>query len=357
MKTGFRGTFVISWSQTEIDSLDAAPVEALRVGAAWGWRGDVVRVDGPTDVLRLDQAEGADALRQRAARMVQRLVGAALDQPACALRGTPEDRSDLPLMDNSFLVTEGSRCFVVTLIETGAGKSPLLMFHDALPPRNRELWVVKHTLRPVTAGHAGAAGGGVICFTPGTRIATPTGNLPIETLSEGDLVLTRDNGPQPIRWIGSRHMTGARLLAMPELRPVRLRAGSLLDGRPEGDLLVSPEHRLLIRGVQAQALFNTSEVLVAARDLIDDRGIAVDRSLREVSYIHMLLEQHQILWANGVPTESFHPASARLSALDDSDRERLLRFLPEVETDPHAYGDYARRSLTTSEAAILRHAA
>lgn len=80
MKTGFRGTFVISWSQTEIDSLDAAPVQNLKVGAAWAWRGDAIRVDGPNDVLRLDQADGAEQLRKRAARMVHRLVGAALDK-------------------------------------------------------------------------------------------------------------------------------------------------------------------------------------------------------------------------------------------------------------------------------------
>ena len=68
MKTGFKGTFVISWSQTEIDGLDAAPVHSLKVGAAWAWRGDAIRVDGPNDVLRLDQADGAENLRKRAAR-------------------------------------------------------------------------------------------------------------------------------------------------------------------------------------------------------------------------------------------------------------------------------------------------
>jgi len=78
MKTGFRGTFVISWSQTEVDGLEAAPVPSLAVGAAWAWRGDAVRVDGPRDVLRLDRADGSEALRRRATRMVHRLVGAAL---------------------------------------------------------------------------------------------------------------------------------------------------------------------------------------------------------------------------------------------------------------------------------------
>ncbi len=67
MKTGFKGTFVISWSQTEIDGLEVAPVQSINVGAAWSWRGDAIRVDGPLDVLRLDRANGSANLRKRAA--------------------------------------------------------------------------------------------------------------------------------------------------------------------------------------------------------------------------------------------------------------------------------------------------
>jgi hypothetical protein len=152
-------------------------------------------------------------------------------------------------------------------------------------------------------------------------------------------------------------MSGARLFAMPKLRPVRLRGGVLGSGVPDEDLIVSPEHRILVKGAVAQDLFNTSEVLVAAKDLINGDSISVDLKLREVTYIHLLLDRHQVMWANGVETESFHPASAALSTLDDSDRARLLAAHPELEFDPHTYGSFARRSLSGSEAAILRHAA
>ncbi|MFD2740385.1 Hint domain-containing protein [Sulfitobacter aestuarii] len=357
MKTGFRGTFVISWSQTEIDGLDAAPLTQLKLGAAWAWRGDAVRVDGPNDILRLDQADGAEALRRRAARMVHRLVGAALAQD-----GTPEPHparavDPLPMLHNSFVVTDGAQSYTVTLIELGEGRQPLLMFLDEIPPRNSDLWIVHHTLGASVSAPDAMSGGGVICFTPGTRIRTPNGVVLVEDLREGDLVQTKDNGPQPIRWIGSRRMSGARLFAMPRLRPVRLRGDLFGAGRPEGDLLVSPEHRLLIEGRAAQSLFNTPEVLVAARDLIDGAAVRVDLTLREVTYIHLLLDCHQVLWANNLQTESFHPASAALSALDAGDRQRLLACYPQLEEDPHGYGGFARRSLSASEAAILRHTA
>ena len=356
MGTGFKGTFVISWSQTEIDGLDAAPVQSLSVGAAWAWRGDAVRVDGPSDVLRLDEADGTENLRKRAARMVHRLVGAALERD---LSGRSLDKGDenSPLMDNSFVVTDGGKSYSVTLIEVGGGSQPLLMFLNEMPPRNCDLWIVHHTLGTTRPTDVGPQQSGVICFTPGTRIQTDTGVRMIEDLCEGDFVQTKDNGLQPLRWIGKRRMSGARLFAMPRLRPIRISGGALGLDQPDADLLVSPEHRMLIKGAAAQSLFNTSEVLVAAKDLINGKTITVDTPVREITYIHVLLDQHQIVWANGLETESFHPASAALATLELSDRLRLLAGYPELEYDPHTYGSFARRTLSPSEAAILNHAA
>lgn len=356
-KTGFRGTFVISWSQSEIDGLEAAPVQSLKVGAAWAWKGDAIRVDGPSDVLQLDQADGAEELRKRAARMVHRLVGAALNQDAPPARKDHDPDKFPGLMDNSFVVTDGGKSYTVTLIEVGRGSQPLLMFLDEIPPRNSDLWIVHHTLGTMTLDKAAQEGGGVICFTPGTLIRTDSGLARIEDLAEGDRVQTKDNGSQPVCWIGKRRMSGARLFAMPHLRPIRFHAGALGLTRPDRDLLVSPSHRLLIKGDVAQSLFNTSEILVTAKDLINGQTVTVDKNLREVTYIHVLLEHHQVMWANGVETESFHPASAALESLDNTDRARLLEHYPQLSFDPHTYGSYVRRNLSQSEAAILRHAA
>lgn len=353
MGTGSGGTFVISWSQTEVDGLDAAPIRSLGVGASWSWRGDVVRVDGPGDVLRLEQAEGEAELRKRAARMVRRLVGAAVTQTL----DLDAVRVSTPLRESGFVVTDGAQSFTITVIEVGTGAPPLLMFMDRLPPRNTDLWVVHHTLDALQMPVPEQNGGGVICFTPGTRIATPEGPRLVEDLREGDRVRTKDNGAQEVLWIGSRRMTGARLFAMPKLRPIRFRAGALGVERPDQELLVSPEHRMLLSGRVARALFNEDEVLVAARDLVNGRTVAVDMALKEVTYVHLMLPSHQVLWANGVETESFHPAHAALSSLAETDRARLLGMFPALDHDPHSYGGPARRALSASEAAILLHEA
>ncbi|MEM1102317.1 MAG: Hint domain-containing protein [Pseudomonadota bacterium] len=345
METGFRGTFVISWSQTQTDGETAAIPSALAASKTWRWTGDVVRVDGPGAILRLDGANGDAELRRRAAERVRRLVGAA--------RANTADLEDVdladfaPLRDDCFVVTDGRAAYVVTLVDV-PGARPLAMFVDDVPPADIDLWIVEARIAPAldravcTAPEAGR----MICFTPGTQIRLGDGAADVAALKPGDRVQTKDNGLQEVLWVGSRRITGARLHVMPELAPVRLRSAALGSGRPDAELVVSPEHRMLVKGAQARALFNSEEVLVSARDLADGQGVWIDRLVREVTYVHVLFERHEIVFANGLETESFHPAQA---ALTEAQAEAVRSFSTREEA--------ARRVLSKSEAAILGHAA
>ncbi len=352
MTAGYRGTFVVSWAQTEIDGVWAAPPEALAVGAMWRWTGGAVRVDGPADVLVLEDAKGEAERRRRAARMVRRLMGRAVAERDIALL-PDEDRAP----QQGFVVTDGRASYAAAVIEVAGSPARLVMFSGAMPPVDADLWVIQRSMESGAGNTDPEAAAGVICFTPNTWVRTPGGPRLIEAIRPGDMISTRDNGPQQVLWTGRRRMSGARLFAMPQLRPIRISAGAMGEDRPEGDLLVSPGHRMLVRGRAAESLFNTAEVLVAARDLVGGRGIAVETDLREVTYIHLMTEAHQIVWANGLETESFHPANADLGMIDPGQRGALLAIMPELETDAARYGAYARRNLTAPEAAILRHAA
>jgi hypothetical protein len=352
MKTGSQGTFVISWSQTETDGLKAAPLETLAVGATWRWTGVPVRVDGPQAVLVLNGAEGAAEMRRRAARKVRQLIGVAVGSPAAL---SDDDDAPLDLPDQSFVVTDGQQVHVVTVILVPDTGAMLLMLVGGMPAPDQDLWVTRTSLDRRQDRLGGRVAGGVICFTPGTRLITPDGPNLIENLRPGDLIQTRDNGAQQVLWTGHRRMSGARLYAMPHLRPIRFRANAMGPYRPDADLLVSPQHRMLVKGASAQALFNTPEVLVAAENLINDHSITVDHTMREVIYVHVLLERHNVIWANGLETESFHPANTSLDMVEPVQREGLLNIFPDLADNPHAYGDYARRNLSSSEAAILRH--
>ena len=349
MATGVFGTFVISWSQTEIDGLRGAPPSAVELGASWCWQGRAVRIDGPPGVLPLGSAAGQDALRARASAAARRLLG----RSAPPVRPIDAPEFSDPLLGPVFTVTDGRDAWSATLVEVPEAARPLLMFSGDLPPQGRLLRVARgiecerHRLR--TTGLPV----GVICFTQGTLLRTPNGNRPVEFLREGDRIDTVDAGPQEIVWIGNRRMSGARLHALPELRPVRVRSGALGQGEPLGDLVVSPRHRLLVKGSVAAALFNSDEVLVAAEDLVNDHSVARDHALSHVDYVHLLLPRHHVVWANGVQTESFHPASTDLDTVDPAQRARLAAIVPGIEDDPTGYGAAARRELTRSEAAIL----
>ena len=149
----------------------------------------------------------------------------------------------------------------------------------------------------------------------------------------------------------------AQLRLAHALSAVRIRAGAFDLEQPDQEFLVSPNHRMLVKGAIARDLLNTPEVLVAAKDLVNSTTVTRDTQVKEVTYIHLMLPSHQIVLANGVETESFHPASTALTTIPEEDRARLARVNDQIEADPNCYGGHARRILSKSEAAILTHEA
>lgn len=187
-----------------------------------------------------------------------------------------------------------------------------------------------------------------ICFTPGTMILTETTERPIETLRPGDRVVTRDNGLQQIRWIGRRSVAGHG-----DMAPVSITANAVQGAH--GPLLVSPHHRILYTGYIAELLFGEVEVLVAAKDLID--GKDVQRQPRDqVTYIHLMFDRHEVIYANGVGTESFLASDMVLSDLEDATREDLFTTLPGLRSASTAHLEPARLCLVSHEAHLLSRA-
>ncbi|MBV2361394.1 Hint domain-containing protein [Thalassococcus sp. CAU 1522] len=185
----------------------------------------------------------------------------------------------------------------------------------------------------------------IVCFTPGTRILTAAGYRAVETLRPGDPIVTRDDGIQPLRWTAQR-----TVLARDDFAPVEFAQASLPGA--QAPLLVSPQHRMLFEGYRTQLLFGEDEVFAAARHLED--GVLVRRKPGGlVTYIHLLLDRHQVICAEGVPTESFHVGTQGLAALSDAAREDLFATLPGLRSDPARYGDTARRCLKAHEARSL----
>jgi hypothetical protein len=173
---------------------------------------------------------------------------------------------------------------------------------------------------------------------------TVTGEREIETLAPGDLILTMDHGYQPIRWIGSTTVP-----AKGKLAPIVIEAGTLGNTRT---LRVSPQHRMLLSGWQAEVLFDETEVLAAAKMLVNDQTIRREEG-EQVEYFHMLFDGHEVIFAESAPSESFHPGHVGWGALAETAREEILSLFPALETEGlSAYGPSARRSLTAIEAMV-----
>lgn len=185
----------------------------------------------------------------------------------------------------------------------------------------------------------------VPCFVKGTNIRTMRGEVPVEDLEPGDMVMTLDDGAQPIKWIGQRTVPGAGKLA-----PIRIRAGTFGS---HGTLLVSPQHRILVQDAKAEMLFGEDQVLIAAKDLVDDKSVRCVPH-QEVTYVHLLFDAHQVVWSQGLATESFLPGPQTTAVFEQEIVEEILEIFPELNAlTGEGYGPAARRTLKAYEAAVL----
>lgn len=183
------------------------------------------------------------------------------------------------------------------------------------------------------------------CFVRGTMILTQDGEKAVEDLEAGDLIETRDNGLQPIRWIGSR-----KVAADGRFAPVAIEAGTFGMHRR---LVVSPQHRIMLTHWMAELMFGEDEVLVAAKDLVNDCSVRVLTG-GEVEYFHLLFDQHQIVFSEGLATESFLPGPTVMNDLDAEVQDEVLSLFPEIDPETmDGYGPAARLPLRGFEARAM----
>ncbi|MGB3148283.1 MAG: Hint domain-containing protein, partial [Paracoccaceae bacterium] len=194
------------------------------------------------------------------------------------------------------------------------------------------------------------------CFTPGTVIETQRGPTLVEHIREGDRVLTRDNGYRPVVWVGRRDLTAAELQGWANMRPVVIRKGALGHDLPARDMVLSPQHRLLLTGARAELVSGETEVLAAALHLVGQEGISRGPADRPVSYIHFMFDSHEIVRSDGAWSESFQPGQTILDGMGSTQREELVSLFPELglETGTSRF-DAARMTLKSYEVkALLR---
>lgn len=191
------------------------------------------------------------------------------------------------------------------------------------------------------------------CFGPDALIETPSGARRVCDLRAGDKVLTLDNGAQEVLWIGAREvqLTGARKPQTPLLFP----KGSLAPGMPHSDLILSPFHRVMVSSHKNDRVTGGEEVFAQARSLAKRGGVRKMLGRKSITYYSVLLPQHEVIFANGVPSESFYPSPYSMSLLTPAERLAVLARLPGLSDDvAGSYGPLARRDLTALEGRKLK---
>jgi hypothetical protein len=184
----------------------------------------------------------------------------------------------------------------------------------------------------------------IICFASGTQIATPQGPRKIEDINPGDLVLTADHGPQPVRWHGRKSVRGVG-----DLAPVRFGAGTIGNDQP---LLVSPQHRVLIDDYRSGLYFGDDEVLVAAKALLGACDVTAQPCAR-ITYHHLLFDRHEVIWAEGAAVESYFPGDTSINGLEEAARAELFALFPELRSHTGAFAQTARPTIAPRAAAVL----
>ncbi|MEP2027820.1 MAG: Hint domain-containing protein [Paracoccaceae bacterium] len=189
--------------------------------------------------------------------------------------------------------------------------------------------------------------GAIPCLTGGTLIETDTGQVPVEHLVSGSLVMTIEGDLQPIQLSMKRKVCASDMALNPKLCPVRICAGALGRGLPRRDLLVSRQHRMLISSPIVERMFGVSEVLVAAHKLVGIPGIIIDTELAEVEYFHLIFAEHEVIFAEGAPTESLFLGPEALRSLPGDLLDELLTLFPDLAETPWPL--CARRIIPTAK--------
>lgn len=230
-----------------------------------------------------------------------------------------------------------------------------LVFVGEAPPVGVPLEITSTAEGPGSSGQAPVQVADIAppCFTPGTLIATPEGERPVENLKVGDLVSTLDRGAQPVFWVGHSRISAWALAQRPELRPIIIEAHAFGPNQPCRQMRVSPQHRILIEGWRAEILFGERQVLVAAKHLINHKTVRQSDALDGTTYIHVQCCYHEVLISDGLRTESFNPGPGVARGLPDAAFEELQALFPDHDLLQQAPLTAARPMLRRREAALL----
>ena len=173
----------------------------------------------------------------------------------------------------------------------------------------------------------------VTCFSADVRVLTMAGERRVGDIEKGEFVLTMDHGYRPVRWVGRRFVSQQELDANPHLHPIRITKGALGNNTPCRDLIVSPQHRIYVRSTIIQRMTGQAEGLVAAKHLLGIQGVEIAYNMAEITYVHIMFDDHEVIYSEGAASESFYTGAVAMNALDQAARREIIELFPELAQD------------------------
>lgn len=192
-----------------------------------------------------------------------------------------------------------------------------------------------------------------VCLTVDTRVKTNNGWIRAGNLQPGDLVVTRGDGLQPVRWIGRQTLQFQGRPLLEKFRPIQFDAGSLGEAVPRFPLTVSPQHAILLRSPFATLLFGEPEVFVAAKHLVNGDTIRVDVACQEITYCHILLDMHAVILAEGAEVESLYLGQQTMLSIGAEANAEVMALFPELANCSSPGMERARMLLREYESRVL----
>lgn len=350
MASFFRYKTAIFRDQSRVDGdpfdYDAHPP----IGQSWSWSGDLTAFTVREETEGATRFDGDSTGRPEVIQQSSRLGRP--NEQTVEIDGTPRQ----VLWDYNVAVydRETGEEYIIGVIDVDLDNDNTvqdpgedgyyIIFVGDVPPKDIDLEIVEIFDNPGVRTHEQLSGNAV-CFAAGTLILTKDGSVPIENLKLGAAIITRDESYQSLRWIGRSTVDASGHCA-----PVVITKGALGNER---DLLVSPQHRMLVGDWYSELLFGHSKVLVRAIDLVNGTSI-YQQPRKRIEYFHLLFDEHQIIYAEGIATESMYPGPVAMATLSDENQREILDVFPKVVSGGPIPGNMAMRPLRRHEANCWR---
>ncbi|WP_293447110.1 Hint domain-containing protein [Planktotalea sp.] len=253
--------------------------------------------------------------------------GSDADESVSANGGTAGSTNSTPFaIDISFTDVLGNP-HVETFFFINTSAAPSGWYFTLAPG---SVFTVGATLGTYQSHTSGWAYSSVVCFAQGTLIETDLGPIPVENLEPDALIALANGGFSPLRLNLLSAVSAEQISAHDNLRPVFITAGALGAGLPKRDLRVSRQHRMQVNSPITKHMFGEDGVLVAAIRLTDILGIYVEETEAAFNYYHLVFDRHQVIIAEGTPTESFYTVREAIAALNPEARGEVLTLFPQL---------------------------